>query len=306
MNLPLCLWLWRRATFNGDQVDLMVHEPYLPFRADAARHALVAAVQRIMTVVLLHSAYRVRVSIPGWKSLLKPYALGRHLTFTWLPIPSILPDVEDEELEANEIRKRYDVTSGAIVGHFGTYTSLIAESLTHVLPPLMESECEPTVLLIGAGSEQLRERICRCCPHLASRVRATGVLRAQELTRHLAACDMVIQPYPDGVSSRRTTVMAALALGVPVVTTKGPLTERLWNEVQAVALTNVTDYAGMIRHAERLLADGKERKRLGAAGRALYLERFNVRHTIAALRDAAVRSVIDTQYEESPAAVGLG
>ena len=44
----------------------------------------------------------------------------------------------------------------------------------------------------------------------------------------------MLQPYPDGVSSRRTTVTSLLAHGCAVVTTRGPLTEGLWQESGAV------------------------------------------------------------------------
>src|SRR5207247_10027054 len=113
MNLPLCLWLWRRAALSGDQVDIMVHGPCLRFNARSLRHAFVAAVQRVMTLVLLNSARRVWVSIPAWKLLLKPYALGRRLSFTWLPIPSVLPNAERSG--ATEIRDRYHIGRGSIV-----------------------------------------------------------------------------------------------------------------------------------------------------------------------------------------------
>ena len=53
----------------------------------------------------------------------------------------------------------------------------------------------------------------------SDRVVAPGSLPAAAVTEYLRACDLVIQPYPDGVSSRRGTAMAALANGVPVVTT---------------------------------------------------------------------------------------
>src|SRR5438128_2375613 len=174
MNLPLCLWLWQRAARGGDQVDIMVHEPYLPFRAGSARHSVVAAVQRMMTVVLLNRARQVWISIPAWEPLLKPYAWRRPLKLNWLPIPSVLPGAT--ESDADKIRARYDIADGPIVGHFGTYSSAIANSLMHVLPSLLEGRRGSTVLLIGAGSDQLRDRIGGLYPQLASRMHATGVL----------------------------------------------------------------------------------------------------------------------------------
>jgi len=285
MNLALCFWLWRRAALDGDQVDIMVHEPYLPFCAGAVRHALVAAVQRIMTVVLLNSASRVWVSIPAWRLLLNRYALGRRLSFTWLPIPSVLSNAEQSS--AMEIRGGCHIGSGPIVGHFGTYSPAVAEALTRVLPAVIERGRAPHVLLIGVGSEQFRQRLCRDHPHLLTCIRATGALAAGDVTKHLAACDILFQPYPDGVSSRRTTVMTPLSLGIPVVTTTGPLTEPLWDASGAVALTDVGDYSGMIQQLERLLSAPNEREQLAARAQELYHERFDVKHTISALRSAS-------------------
>src|SRR5207247_8001315 len=133
MNLSLCLWVWRRAALGGDQVDVMVHEPYLPFRAYAARYALVAVVQRIMIAVLLNSAQRVWMSIPAWERFLMTYALSHRLQFTWLPIPSVLPS--STQSNPNEIRERYDIGSGPIVGHFGNYTPEGPHALTRGCPP---------------------------------------------------------------------------------------------------------------------------------------------------------------------------
>ncbi len=90
MNIHFCCWLWKRAR-GGDQVELMVHEPYLAFWEGTWRQTAAAVVHRAMTVVLLRAARRVWVAIPAWESKWKPYALGRPIPFMWLPISSVLP-----------------------------------------------------------------------------------------------------------------------------------------------------------------------------------------------------------------------
>jgi len=47
---------------------------------------------------------------------------------------------------------------------------------------------------------------------------------------------VLLQPYEDGVTTRRGSIIAALALGVPVVTTTGRMTEPLWRASAAVTL----------------------------------------------------------------------
>jgi glycosyltransferase involved in cell wall biosynthesis len=286
MNLPFCLWLWGRARLHGDRVDLMVHEPYLPFRRDLSKHNAVALAHRVMTAILVNSACRVWMSTPAWEARWRPYALGRRIAFGWLPIPSTVPVLEDPQAAA-AVRVRYTPAGGFLVGHLGTYGPPIAALLLGVLPKLMRIHSKPTVLLLGRGGREMRAELIRHDPELADRVHATGPLDAPSLSRHVRACDVLVQPYPDGVTTRRTTVMAALAHGVPVVTTAGELTEPLWTESGAVALTAVGDGDSMARVTADLLAEKSERIRLGTLGKALYRDRFEIGHTIAALRAAS-------------------
>src|SRR5437660_2131391 len=95
MNLYLCNWLWSRATFHHDCVEIMVHEPFLAFGSGALKQNTAAVVHRAMTIVLLHTARRIWVAIPAWEVYLRPYALGRNLSFAWLPVPSNVREVAD-------------------------------------------------------------------------------------------------------------------------------------------------------------------------------------------------------------------
>lgn len=57
---------------------------------------------------------------------------------------------------------------------------------------------------------------------LGSIVRQTGTLPAPQVSAHLRAADLAVLPYADGASFRRGSLLAALAHGLPVVTTRGP------------------------------------------------------------------------------------
>lgn len=289
MNVWFCLWLWARSALRGDEVTLVVHEPFLAFGEGSLRQDAVAFVHRLMTVVLLSSARRVWTTIPEWARLLRPYALGRRVPFGSLPVPSITPEVADSESEeAATIRACYAPDGGALVGHFGTYGGHVSRALSRLLPRMLsEDYSNCAVLLLGHGSDRMREELLRARPDLAARVHASGTLAHDSLSRHLAACDLLLQPYPDGVSARRTSAMAGLAHGLPVVTTKGALTEPLWEESGALALAPAGDDEALLGEVRRLLASSEERERLSAAARRLYRERFDLSHTIAALRGDA-------------------
>ena len=286
MNVWLCLWLWARAALRGDEVTLVVHEPFLAFGEGSWRQTAVALVHRLMTTLMLAAASRVWTTIPEWEDCWRPYALGRRVPFGPLPVPSTTPVTADAE-EAAATRALYAPEGRALVGHFGTYGGHISRSLARLVPRLFATTTDCAVLLLGQGGEAMREEIVRAHPSLAGRIHATGTLAPASLSRHLAACDLLVQPYPDGISARRTSAMAGLAHGLAVVTTKGRLTEALWQESGAVALADAGDDDALLDEVRRLLASPEARARLGAAGRQLYRERFDISHTIASLRRAA-------------------
>ncbi|HEU0077839.1 MAG TPA: glycosyltransferase, partial [Longimicrobiaceae bacterium] len=118
MNLGFCLWVRERAA-RGDRVEVMVHEPFLAF-GGPAKHNVVAAVHRAMTVVLLDAAERVWVSTPAWAERWRKYRLGRAIPFEWTPIPSNVPVVDDAE-GVRSVKARYVGEGGRLLGHFGTY-----------------------------------------------------------------------------------------------------------------------------------------------------------------------------------------
>jgi glycosyltransferase involved in cell wall biosynthesis len=139
-------------------------------------------------------------------------------------------------------------------------------------------------LLLGLGGDAVRKDILKNNPLLDGRVFATGLLKAHDLSSHLAACDLVFQPFPDGVTTRRTSVMASLAHGLPVLTNQGHLTEEIWSKSGAVALSPVGTDIALSENISHLLASDAERARLGSVAQSFYREHFDIARTIASLR----------------------
>jgi glycosyltransferase involved in cell wall biosynthesis len=274
LNLPFCLWLWARVRLRGDQIDLFVHEPFLS-DVRSLRQRVVAAVHRLMVAVLLRSASKVFLSIEGWERALRPYA-PRALSFRTLPLPSGIGHIDDagavqalrRQLGADEETK--------LVGHFGTCGGPMLPMLLSTLPPLIRSRPDLRVLLIGRDSELARATMAAALPGSEDRIRATGVIPARDVSLHLQACDVLVQPYPDGVSARRTSLIAALRSGAAIVTTSGHLTESFWNRNGAVEVVPVGDLQGIVRAVDQLLEDHDRRDGLRRMALQMYEERFSI------------------------------
>jgi glycosyltransferase involved in cell wall biosynthesis len=284
LNVGFCLWLRQRAR-RGDRVEIMVHEPYLAFGGGALRWAAAASVHRLMTVILARAACRIWIAIPDWERRWRPYLLGRDVPFTWLPVSSSLPEPSPDDVR--RVRDRYALSGGPIVGHLGSYGSAATQVLSASLPEILRRSPSSVVLLLGQNGHGLYRQLVRDHPEFAPRVHALGVLSSSALAQHVQACDVLAQPYSDGISSRRTSAMAGLALGVPTVTTTGYLTEPLWVESGGVSLVPLNEPYAMASEVLQLLSDDDARQRLAARGRDLYVRLFDVCHTIGALRRAA-------------------
>ena len=287
MNLGFCFWLWRRAA-AGDQVEIMVHEAFLRF-ARNARQMAAAFIHRLMTILILRSAERVWMSIPEWEAQLRPFTLGRDLSFRWLPIPSSIPVVSNAAA-TQAVRRCYAPQGETLIGHFGTYgwpvTSLLEPILLGLNPAGLNRE-PARILLMGMGSREYRDELVHARPELGLLVQATGALSAEDLSFHVAACDLLIQPYPDGVSSRRTSTMVGLAHKKPVVTTYGPLTAPFWRQTGALAMAAAGEAPAFVQCVRQLCQDPSQRKRIGEAAGELYSQRFDLSYTVTALRRAA-------------------
>lgn len=280
MNLPLCLWLFAR---RRDRVTVMFHEVTVGLAwRQPMRLNIMGAAHHAMAFVLTRAARRCFVGAAAWETRLRLLS-PQGAAISWLPVPSNVPVVEDAT-GVSAIRKRMVSNGGLILGHFGTARETwIADRVAEAAPTVLRGHPDSALLLAGRESVYLRSRVLAHAPELHQRVHATGPLGPVELSKCMSACDVMLQPYDDGVSTRRGTVMAALAHRRPVVTTAGFCTEPLWGESGAVALVPARDAATIGAAVSRLLDDHRERERLGAAAGELYAERFDIRHTIDAL-----------------------
>jgi glycosyltransferase involved in cell wall biosynthesis len=153
------------------------------------------------------------------------------------------------------------------------------------IPPLLAST-ESVVLLLGRGASDVKDALIEGRSPLADRIHAVGELSGPDLSCYIAACDIMWQPYRDGISSRRSSAMAALAHGRPVVTTVGPLSEPLWSESGSVVMVSADRPVDMVSATAALIDDRPRQLALSIRSRELYTARFDLAHAIAALRSA--------------------
>jgi glycosyltransferase involved in cell wall biosynthesis len=282
MNVPLCLTLLRRSNID---ITVMFHEVAYPIsRQQTVRHNTLGAVNRLMAAILTRSASRIFVAAQAWRDILVRYTPpGRKIG--WLPVPSTIPVVRDG-VATLAVRRRFAIPGSGLLGHFGTYGPLIAARLKPALESILSTDQNVRVLLIGRNGERFHDDFVREHQALASRVFATGALAESEVSIHIGACDVMIQPYPDGITSRNTSALTSLAHGKAIATTIGRFSEDFWQSSRAVFLAPDEDASALARGAIALIARSDRAKAMGCDAVKLYRDVFDLEHTITALRSA--------------------
>jgi glycosyltransferase involved in cell wall biosynthesis len=298
MNLLFFFWLWMQR--KRCRIEVMFHEVAttwsLGWRWRDLRRNVLAATTRIMAFFVARSARRIFVSIPAWTKMLKPLT-AQALKIEWLPLPTNTHTLVDRKRVAERrqvLRGRSDYLLGTFRADFGTcldiqnvqfdtFSLQPVNALLITLPGILSHNPDTAVVLLGHGGSRLRDQLLSNWPAFRGRISATGYLGGQDAAEHLAACDLLIQPYVDGVSSRRTSAMAGLALGLPTLTMTGPLTEPIWAQSRAVELAPSLD--ALAAAVGPLLANEKERLRLALAAKVFYQEYFQIDRAIGRLRN---------------------
>lgn len=113
--------------------------------------------------------------------------------------------------------------------------------------------------------------------------RPLGYQSASDASASLQAADLLVFPFADGVSERRTTFMGGLAHGVPVLASVGFNTGPTLANAPFFSSVNINDETGWVRRTTELLRDDAGRPALGAAGRAAYERHYSWPATLESL-----------------------
>lgn len=211
----------------------------------------------------------------------------------WIPIGSSL--VPGPPIDPGTARRRFSIgPDEVVVGCFGfANASKGMDVLLRAAERLVRAQVPLRLLLIGdeVGSSDPRNRDTAAAMRELARaldlercITRTGHLAPEEVSVAMAAADVAALPYTDGASLRRSSLLACLAHGLPVVTTEPAPTpavpphhavppfdtaEALRIDRRVVATVPRGDDAALAREIYRLLDDPPRRRALAAAGPAL-------------------------------------
>ncbi|MEM9110821.1 MAG: hypothetical protein AAGC72_12430 [Planctomycetota bacterium] len=146
-----------------------------------------------------------------------------------LPVGS---NLRRSEAVRSETRKRLGIAADAlVVGAFGgQHPSRPFDWIRSGAERIAATAKDRSVVLLhvgGRGDE---------VPPGPTRLLATGRLPESEAADVIAIMDVMLNPFIDGLSTRRGSAIAALQHGVPVVSTMGHATDRLWRSESSLGV----------------------------------------------------------------------
>ncbi len=268
IGVNLFPWWYRRQAHHVPVVttfhDLLV--PYLFPRAGRLRWKIVEFLARRSDAVIVTNE-EDRLTL----SNLQPPISNLHSIPIGSNIHPTLPPDFDRERE----RARWGAAARDwVIAYFG-FLSMSKGGLTlmRALGLLANAGLPARLLLIGGrtGSSdpanvQYAAEVDRALASLGlrDRVRQTGYVEPAQVTAALAAADVVTLPYADGASFRRGSLMAALAHGKAIVTTRPRIPIPQLSHDENCLLVEPEDAGALAAGVRRVMAEPGLRARLEA------------------------------------------
>ena len=255
------------------RVFTMLHELFTPF-GHSIKTFLMSLVQRLMLFFLIIGSDRIGVSIKVWERVLKRFFFWRKGDFRWIPIPSNI----EISTKTHIPEKLQGFNKKPLLAFFGSlHITKIVEFLTASLDALVKKGYDSGLLIIGQDEKAISDYLKELPYYLKERIFCTGYCNSDDVSQYLLASDIFLLPLIDGISSRRTTLMAALNHGLPVVSTSGFLTDDIFLIEDFTLLSQSTDKSLFVANVVRMADDEKLRDAIGKKGREAYEKYFSKR-----------------------------
>lgn len=199
-----------------------------------------------------------------------PFAGGK---FVHIPVGSNIPlRLEPDESELRRLRSSAGIGENVpVISCFGAVRpGKGIEFLLRAFHELLQKHPEARLLFIGRIYENYYEQSIRGMiedRQLSSNVTFTGPCEQDEISQYFALASMCVLPFEDGVSTKRTSFMAALQHGLPTITTRSDFLPDGLVDYENVILVKYGDEKALVGKMVELIENEELRNRLRSHAR---------------------------------------
>ena len=277
VGVNLFPWWYRRQRERVPVVttfhDLLV--PYLFPKAGALRWKIVELLaHRSDAVIVTNEEDRLKLQTSNFK--LQTPNSKLHL----IPIGSNIRPSLPPGFDRNRERAAWGATRNDWLAAYFGFLSMSKGGLTLMrsIGLLVNNGLPIRLLLIGGrtgssdpANTQYAAEVDRALASLGlhDRVRHTGYADAQQVSKAMAAADVIVLPYADGASFRRGSLIAALAHEKAIVTTRPRLRIHELVDGENCVLVPPEDAGALASAVRRVMTEPGLRRRLASGARQL-------------------------------------
>lgn len=258
----------------GKRVVTTCHE-LLSYNPKDLRNRLLQQVYRLQAALILRGSDRLVVPTEWQELLLRRYFPRSAARIRTIPVGSNIP-APDAVSRPSPPTHRASDTAQVTLGTFGTgHPWWQYERVLRILRGLRDQGLPVGLLCIGdivgnnperyRGLLKLEEQL-----GLTGSVRWSGIRTPEEISRLLQSVDLFLALQDSGITARSTALMAALAHGLPVVATRGPMADRWLVESGALQVVDSEETESALSAIAQLVREPERRRDLGRRARDLY------------------------------------
>lgn len=253
------------------------HELCIPYDG-TLKHNLGSLWQRFAGLLLASSSDSVGATVEAWQRPLREMGIRKPIDV--IPVGSNIPEVRISEEERSILRKEIlHGPEGVLVVGFGAWHDRDIPAVLGAVGQLKRRGRVKLVWIGGGPATHGRhgspfERVMNENGLDDLDVFWSGVLPHPQVSRLLAIGDLMILPFTDGVSTRRTSAITALQHGIPLLTTRGADPQPWFVHGVNTYLVSAGDKRALGIGCVELVRQPDLRARLARGARELYETHF--------------------------------
>lgn len=274
MSFAVNLVPWLLAG-SGCRTIVTFHEIYAP-RLKGFKNRLLALYDHIRDTVLLAGSSAAILTVPNRLDRLGKWFPWLRSRLRAIPVGTgvqVTPMTADKR---NTERARFGLDpDDFLIGSFGSmHVDRHYDTLFRVLRSMIERYSQLRIVLIGAYQTDhayyrfLKKWIADL--NLEAYIIWTGYGTEEEISRWLAMLDLYVMTDVRGASGRKSSLITAIAHGLPVISTRGKDTPPEFVDNENTVLIDVDDEAALSHHIECLLHESGKRDRLREGAHRLF------------------------------------